>query len=327
MASSMPGFSSARTWLLAVSCCAGLSCHTAEPTSTVPAAPSTDDGSAIHETTTVAPLDETFAELRAALVRDGFEILSETNVGRRLADHAQAWGARYNQPGLDGIRGMSVCHPGHANRSSNVDPTMLALCPLHVTLFSKDDETTIVFVRPTAVTDSAEANEVARALEEAIVGAIRSVATQQPVALKSAQCHYDFDCRGDYVCDRHECVRWWQLHGETPEVAPDELAAMVRDGEVELLDVRTPTEFRRGHIEGAHSVPLGQLEKQQHALPVSREDKVVAICLTAHRSVAAVRLLKRLGYQVLHLAGGMQAWRRANLPEVKGDADASARAP
>lgn len=68
------------------------------------------------------------------------------------------------------------------------------------------------------------------------------------------------------------------------------------------------------------NVPLGKLEKQADDLPLERTEPVVAICLTAHRSIAAVRLLKRRGYDIVQLKGGMKAWRAAGLPEVKGPA-------
>ena len=44
---------------------------------------------------------------------------------------------------------------------------------------------------------------------------------------------------------------------------------------------------------------------------------LIAICLTAHRSIPAVRLLKQRGFEASHLAGGMLAWRAASLPEEK----------
>jgi rhodanese-related sulfurtransferase len=43
---------------------------------------------------------------------------------------------------------------------------------------------------------------------------------------------------------------------------------------------------------------------------------VVAICLSAHRSPPAVRLLSRAGYDARQLEGGMLAWRAAGLPVV-----------
>lgn len=324
MATSMHHFTRLRwTLLLVLVCAAGLSCRAREASQPGPTPPTTDTESPIYERTIVAPLDATAAEIRSALDDAGFEIVSQADVGLALAKHADTLGPEYNRSGLDGIRSLSVCHPHYANRGSNADPATLALCPLQVTLFSKDDETTIVFVRPTSVVRTPSAIGAARELEQALLGAIQRATASRRIASSAGECRFDFECRGDHVCDRHTCVRWWKLNGVAPEVTAEELATMVRDGDVQVLDVRTSVEFRRGHIEGAHSVPLGDLGKDPNALPVSREGKVVAICLTAHRSVAAVRLLKRLGYEVLQLEGGMQAWRAAKLPEVAGPYEAA----
>lgn len=107
------------------------------------------------------------------------------------------------------------------------------------------------------------------------------------------------------------------MRGETPEVPPEELLRRVQRGEVQILDVRTPAEFRGGHIDGAVNVPIGQLEDAADNLSLDPSRPVVAVCLTAHRSIGAVRLLQRKGYDIVQLEGGMRAWRKADLPESK----------
>jgi rhodanese-related sulfurtransferase len=101
-------------------------------------------------------------------------------------------------------------------------------------------------------------------------------------------------------------------------VNADELEALLSSpNPPQLLDVRTNAEWELGHIDGAINVPLGQLEEQQDYLPIDHGDPVVAICLTAHRSIPTVRLLRRHGYEVVQLQGGMRAWRAAGKREVR----------
>jgi rhodanese-related sulfurtransferase len=103
-----------------------------------------------------------------------------------------------------------------------------------------------------------------------------------------------------------------------PEIQPAALAARLTQApRPQLLDVRTPAEFARGHLAGAVSVPITALAARLPALALDPARPVVAICLTAHRSVPAVRLLRRLGLDAVQLAGGMMAWRAAGLPEVR----------
>ena len=84
-----------------------------------------------------------------------------------------------------------------------------------------------------------------------------------------------------------------------------------------LLDVRTPQEFASGHLAGAVNVPVTSLQGRLPSLGLGEGRLVVAICLSAHRSPPAVRLLRRTGIEARQLAGGMIAWRMAGLPVVR----------
>jgi rhodanese-related sulfurtransferase len=114
-------------------------------------------------------------------------------------------------------------------------------------------------------------------------------------------------------------VPWWLPFGRVPEIAARRLA-MDLDGAPppQLLDVRTEGEFRRGHLRGALSVPIAGLPSRLPSLALDRARPVVAICLTAHRSIPAVRLLREAGYDAAQLRGGMLAWRAAGYPEEPG---------
>lgn len=112
---------------------------------------------------------------------------------------------------------------------------------------------------------------------------------------------------------------WWLPLGSVPELPARALAeALAAPDPPQLVDVRTAAEFRRGHVRGARSAPISELRARLAALGLDRRRQVVAICLTAHRSIPAVRLLRRAGFDALQLAGGMLAWRAARLPEERG---------
>jgi rhodanese-related sulfurtransferase len=112
---------------------------------------------------------------------------------------------------------------------------------------------------------------------------------------------------------------WWLPFGPVPELLAPALArALGVSRPPQLLDVRTAREFDAGHIEGAISVPVTALAERLPHLGLDPARPVVAICLTAHRSIPAVRLLRGHGLEALQLAGGMLAWRAAGLPERRG---------
>ncbi len=111
---------------------------------------------------------------------------------------------------------------------------------------------------------------------------------------------------------------WWLPFGSVPEVPAGDLAAELANGAAPLLlDVRTPIEFASGHIAGAVNVPVTALSGRMPSLGIPAGRPVVAICLSAHRSPPAVRLLRRAGIEARQLAGGMIAWRAAGLPVVR----------
>jgi rhodanese-related sulfurtransferase/DNA-binding MarR family transcriptional regulator len=85
------------------------------------------------------------------------------------------------------------------------------------------------------------------------------------------------------------------LGAEVDTIGRDELIARMRAGEVVLLDVRPREEFEAGHIEGARSIPLAELEQRLDELPADRE--IVAYCRGPFCAYAhqAVRRLNEAG--------------------------------
>jgi rhodanese-related sulfurtransferase len=84
-----------------------------------------------------------------------------------------------------------------------------------------------------------------------------------------------------------------------------------------LIDVSEPAEFAAIHAAGSRSVPMGALEKSSN-LPKNKALPLVVVCPSGTRAVRAVATLKKLGFENSRaLAGGLAAWREANLPLEK----------
>jgi rhodanese-related sulfurtransferase len=79
-----------------------------------------------------------------------------------------------------------------------------------------------------------------------------------------------------------------------------------------LLDVRTPDEYRQGHLRGAVLVPLGDLERRFREIPRNRA--VVVYCAVGSRSRIASGFLARQGYEVYNTEDGIVGWYRSGLP-------------
>jgi rhodanese-related sulfurtransferase/predicted transcriptional regulator len=91
-----------------------------------------------------------------------------------------------------------------------------------------------------------------------------------------------------------------------------ELIERLRRGDVVLVDVRPKEEFEAGHIEGARSIPIDELEQRLAELPADRE--VVAYCRGPFCAYAheAVRTLQTAGRPARRLEQGWPEWRLAD---------------
>jgi rhodanese-related sulfurtransferase/DNA-binding transcriptional ArsR family regulator len=102
-------------------------------------------------------------------------------------------------------------------------------------------------------------------------------------------------------------------------VSRAELVERTGRGDVVILDVRPHAEFLAGHIPGALSVPLDQLDGALARLP--RRAQVVAYCRGPYCVLApqAVERLRAKGFKARRLADGMPEWRLAGLPVAAGE--------
>ena len=99
-------------------------------------------------------------------------------------------------------------------------------------------------------------------------------------------------------------------------VTPTEAQALIRAGEIDIVDVREAHEYEEGHLPGARSVPLGELKSQpKEQLP---RDNVLFVCARGGRSQTAADLAERLGFaRIFQLEGGTQAWQKAGFAVEK----------
>jgi rhodanese-related sulfurtransferase/DNA-binding HxlR family transcriptional regulator len=101
------------------------------------------------------------------------------------------------------------------------------------------------------------------------------------------------------------------LGTEVEAISRDELVKRLRRNEVVLVDVRPSEEFEAGHIEGAVSIPLDELDERLAELPADRE--IVAYCRGAFCAYAheAVRTLRTQRRAARRLEGGWPEWKLA----------------
>ena len=98
-------------------------------------------------------------------------------------------------------------------------------------------------------------------------------------------------------------VPMFYLFTKIDSISTSEFEAKLKEP-IQLLDVRTPTEFRKGHIKNAKNIPLTEIGSYT---PATKETLYV-ICHSGIRSKMAAKKLKKKGYDVINVRGGMIAW-------------------
>jgi len=105
-------------------------------------------------------------------------------------------------------------------------------------------------------------------------------------------------------------------------ITPQELAELCKDGrKIDLIDVRTPVEYREVRVEIARNVPLDQLDAV--ALMQSRSgsanEPLYVICRSGSRGQQACEKFLKAGFSnVVNIEGGTMACVQAGLPVVRG---------
>nr|WP_255662421.1 rhodanese-like domain-containing protein [Acidovorax sp. D4N7] len=85
-----------------------------------------------------------------------------------------------------------------------------------------------------------------------------------------------------------------------------------------VIDVREAGEFAAGHVNNARNIPLAELQERLPGVVKNKALPVILVCATGPRAMRAEGIARKLGYpRAQALAGGMKAWREANLPVAK----------
>lgn len=96
----------------------------------------------------------------------------------------------------------------------------------------------------------------------------------------------------------------------TPKAAYELLQ---NDKNIALLDVRTPDEFSKEHIQGATLIPVQVLSENLSMLSDVKDKKIIVYCHSGARSVSASRILVEHGFVPLNVSGGITAWKAQGL--------------
>ena len=101
-------------------------------------------------------------------------------------------------------------------------------------------------------------------------------------------------------------------------LTPARAVQLINREKAVLIDVSETEEFALQHAGGARNIPLADLETRLPAVVKNKAVPVILVCPTGGRANRALATAKKLGYeQAQVMAGGLQAWKEANLPVDK----------
>jgi rhodanese-related sulfurtransferase len=112
---------------------------------------------------------------------------------------------------------------------------------------------------------------------------------------------------------------WPVLQGAASAgLSPANAVQLINREKAVVVDVCEPGEFAAGHVVGSKNIPLSQLEAKLGGTVKNKSLPLILVCQSGMRSGKAVAIAQKLGYeQAQSLAGGLSAWKSANLPVEK----------
>ncbi|WP_312346235.1 thioredoxin domain-containing protein [Chryseobacterium binzhouense] len=114
-----------------------------------------------------------------------------------------------------------------------------------------------------------------------------------------------------------------QNNGESNLSATEFSEKLNQTEDAQLVDVRTPGEFRNGHLKNAMNIDWNADDFAEKAKALDKDKPVFLYCMSGPRSTAAAAKLQEMGFKnVYEMQGGMMKWRNANLPEIKASTSA-----
>jgi len=128
----------------------------------------------VYKKSAAIPLDEAFNSVYLELEERNFYVIFEANIGKNISRFKDKWGDEYNQNNLGGIRSMVFCNGWFANKVSNLDPNMLALCPLRLSVIEHSGQSHILFIKPSVVGKDSPALDILINIEKTVIEAINA---------------------------------------------------------------------------------------------------------------------------------------------------------
>jgi rhodanese-related sulfurtransferase len=102
------------------------------------------------------------------------------------------------------------------------------------------------------------------------------------------------------------------------EVSSREAAELIQTEQPIILDVRTPGEYKRGHLKNSVLIPVQELQSRFKEIGTNKDREILIYCATGNRSTVASKILIDNGFKhIVNMRGGIYDWGKKNYPVVR----------
>ena len=137
-----------------------------------------EESDSIYSINVNKPGEEVYPSVYKSLEESRFYVIFEANIGKNLARNAKRWGDEYNKNKFEFVKSMVICNPYYTNQVLNLDPDMMALCPLTVTVMSKEGNSVVLFNKLTPAAKGSAAEDILWEVENTVITAIENAVAQ-----------------------------------------------------------------------------------------------------------------------------------------------------
>ncbi|MCC6685252.1 MAG: rhodanese-like domain-containing protein [Bacteroidia bacterium] len=103
--------------------------------------------------------------------------------------------------------------------------------------------------------------------------------------------------------------------GQVKTVTPEQMNTDAKKVKASFLDVRTPQEWNKGHIQGALHLDLFNDNFESELKKLDKNKVYYVYCAVGGRSAEACEMMVKMGFKnVYNMQGGFNAWSKAGLP-------------
>ena len=128
----------------------------------------------IYQKNVDLPIEKYYPKLKAAIQSNHMNILYELDLLEKFkkSGYVEKFGEDFNRNHLKSVKTLLLCNGYVGNQISNIDPDMMALCPIRLTLISKASGTKVVFMKSSHLARSKKIKQLLATLDEILIHTI-----------------------------------------------------------------------------------------------------------------------------------------------------------